>query len=365
MKPHHPLSALILLGGLCLSLAAALRAEEAAGPVVIVAEAREEGFSEAIEALGTLRANESVVLTATVTETIRALHFDDGDRVEAGQLLVELERGEEQAQLTEARATLEEAHRQYRRVESLEARDKASRSLLDERRREWETARARVTAIESRLADRMIRAPFAGVLGLRDISVGDLVTPGDPLVTLDDDAVMKLEFTVPATFLAVVEPGLAIEATSPAWPGETFTGEIKAVDSRIDPTTRAVRVRALLPNPGHRLKPGLLMQVEIRRPDRRALFIPEEALMPQGERQFVLRVDRTDNNKVVRQEVGIDARRPGQVEITAGLAPGDAVITHGTQKARPGQPVRIGAVDDGSRPLAQLLQSLGTDGSDG
>lgn len=362
MKPNHPRPSLILISGLLLFLVSGLRAESSA-PVVIVAEAREETFSERIEALGTLRANESVVLTATVTETVNAIHFDDGDRVEAGRVLVELTRGEEQAQLTEARATLEEARRQLRRVESLEALDKASRSLLDERQRQWETARARVAAIESRLADRMIRAPFAGVLGLRDISVGELVTPGDRLVTLDDDTIMKLDFTVPATFLEVLAPDLAIEATSPAWLGETFAGKITAVDSRIDPTTRAVRVRALLPNPRQRLKPGLLMQVQINRPERQALFIPEEALMPQGERQFVLGVNREDNNKVARHEVGIGARWPGRVEITAGLAPGDAVITHGAQKVRPGQTVVIGAVDDGSRPLSQLLQSLGPDGN--
>jgi len=323
---------------------------------VIVSPVREDRFADRIEALGTLRANESVALTASVTETVSNIHFDDGDRVEKGQVLVEMTSGEEHAQLEEARATVEEAYRQYQRVLSLESQGTAAKSLLDERKREWETARARLAAIESRLADRLIKAPFAGVLGLRDLSVGALVEPGDLVTTLDDDSVMKLEFQVPATYLDVLRPGLAVDATARAYAGHRFQGEVKAIDSRVDPATRSVRVRAVLPNPERMLKPGMLMRVELLKQPRDTLMIPEEALLPLGERQYVLLVGA--DSKVERREVTIGGRRPGEVEIVSGLQAGEQVITQGTLKVRPGEQVAIGAVDDGSRSLQELLQSL-------
>jgi len=347
------------------SLAVPAQAADKTGPPatsVIVSEARLQQFADRIEALGTLRANESVALTASVTDTVSAIHFDDGDRVEKGQILLEMTSGEEHAQLEEARATSGEAYRQYQRVLSLETQGTAAKSLLDERKREWETARARLAAIESRLADRLIKAPFAGVLGLRDLSVGALVEPGDLITTLDDDSVMKLEFQVPAPYLEVLRPGLGIVATARAYQGRRFEGEIKAVDSRVDPATRSIRVRALLPNPERILKPGMLMQVELLKQPRETIIIPEEALLPLGDRQYVLLVDKADGNRVARREVSIGGRRPGEVEVVAGLQPGDQVITHGTLKVRPGDQVVIGAVDDGSRPLHELLESFGGSG---
>lgn len=326
-------------------------------PSVIVAEARLDRFVDRVEALGTLRANESVSLTASVTETVTAIHFDDGDRVEAGKILVEMTSAEERALLEEARATVEEAVRQYDRVKSLEAQGTAARSLLDERLRQWETARARLAAIESRLEDRLIRVPFAGVVGLRNLSLGALVEPGDLITTLDDDSVMKLEFPVPSTYLGTLDPGLPVIATARAYGDREFTGEVKAVNSRVDPVTRSVLVRAVLPNPDRTLKPGMLMRVELLKNPRQALVIPEEALVPLGDDQFVMVVDEGDGNKVVRRKVRIGSRRPGDVEIREGIEPGEKVITHGTLKARPGQPVAIQAVDDGSRPLQALLQS--------
>ncbi len=337
---------------------AATHADVTSVPRVIVSEARIEHFVDRLEALGTLRAIESVTLTVSVTETISAIHFDDGDRVEKDQILVEMTSAEEHAQLEEARALKDEGYRQFQRVQSLEAQGTAAKSLLDERRREWETARARLGAIESRLADRLIRAPFSGVVGLRDLSVGALVEPGDPVTTLDDDSVMKLDFEVPSTYLESLRPGLLITASAHAFPGRAFAGEVKAIGSRVDPATRSIRVRALLPNPERILKPGLLMQVELLKNPRDTLVVPEEALVPLGDRQSVLLVDANNGNAVVRREISIGMRRPGEVEVLDGLAAGDRVISHGTLKVRPGQRVSIAAVDDGSTPYDQLLQSL-------
>ncbi len=326
---------------------------------VIVATARLDRFVDRVEALGTLRANESVSLTASVTETLTAIHFDDGDRVEAGKVLVEMTSAEEHALLEEAQATVAEARRQYERVSSLADQGTAARSLLDERRRQWETARARLTAIESRLQDRLVKAPFAGVVGLRNLSLGALVEPGDLITTLDDDSVMKLEFPVPSTFLSTLRVGLDIVAVTRAYGERRFSGEVKAIDSRVDPVTRSVLVRAVLTNTDRALKPGMLMQVELLKNPRQAIVIPEEALVPLGNDQFVLVLDEEDNNNVLRRKVIIGARRPGEVEVLEGLQEGDNVITHGTQKVRPGQQVVIQAVDDGTRPLAALLQSGG------
>lgn len=221
----------------------------AAATEVIVAAAKIAHFDDRIEALGTLKANESVQISSSITETVGAVYFDDGDRVAAGKLLVEMTSDEEHAQLEEARATVDEARRQYERVQSLEKMGTAAASLLDERRRDWDTAKARLGAIESRLADRLIKAPFGGVLGLRNVSVGALVEPEDLITTLDDDSVMKLEFPIPSIHLGGLHAGLAVSATSAAFGEREFRGEVRAVDSRIDPVTRSILIRARLPNP--------------------------------------------------------------------------------------------------------------------
>ncbi|MEJ2592197.1 MAG: efflux RND transporter periplasmic adaptor subunit [Candidatus Thiodiazotropha sp.] len=324
-------------------------------PLVIVAEVREVDFVDRIEALGTLKANESVALTVNVTETVTAIHFDDGQRVERGAVLVEMTRSEEHAQLEEARANLDEAKRQFARVRQLESQGIEAQSLLDQRRREVDTARARLAAIESRLADRLIKAPFSGVLGLRNTSVGALVEIGDTITTLDDDSVMKLEFAVPSTYLAGLQPGLSIRAHTRAYGERVFEGAVKVVDSRVDPVNRSVRVRALIPNPERILKPGMLMTVALLRDPRRTLVIPESALLPRGSEQFVMRVA-DDGSQAEKRRIRIGSRRRGEVEVIEGLRAGDRVITHGADKVRAGEPVRIKGVQDDATPIAELLK---------
>ena len=328
---------------------------------VIVAQVASKPFADRIEALGTLRANESVALTATVTETISALHFDDGQRVAAGTILVEMTSEEEHALLTEAQARLNEAQRQYRRVQSLATQGTAAKSLLDERARERETAQAQLAAIESRLSDRLIKAPFAGVVGLRNISIGALVEPGDLITTLDDDSEMKLDLSVPSVYLAALRPGLEVVAQTKAYGERSFKGVVHSVDSRVDPVTRAVVVRVRLPNPERLLKPGMLMQVTLIKNARTALVIPESALLPLGRDQYVLRViEDGEGHRVERTQVRVGARRPGEAEVLDGLGEGDLVVTHGALRARPGQAVRVGAVESGDETLVDLLQQKPT-----
>lgn len=323
---------------------------------VVVKEVRMDRFVDRVEALGTLRASETVDLTSTITDTVTAIHFEDGQRVDAGYVLAEMTNEEEHARLEEERSTLKETQQQYERIKPLVKRGAASKSLLDQRRREYETAQARFRGIQSRLKDRLIVAPFSGVTGLRNISVGALIAPGDLITTLDDDSVMKLDFTVPAIHLATLAKGLPVVARATSYGDQIFSGQVSGIDSRIDPTTRSIVVRALLPNPDRLLKPGLLMRVELLKNRRNVLVIPEEALIPTGQINHVLVVDQAAIPPIAtRREVTIGARRPGEVEIVRGLVPGEFVVIHGTLRARPGQEVKVIAVDTGDESLQQLL----------
>lgn len=353
--PHPSALSLVLLLSLALGLGVGATARAAPTPV-IVTEAVVAPFEDEVEALGTLLANESVTLSSTVSERVTAIHFDDGDRVRAGALLIELNDAELRALLEEAEVLADEARRQYERLRTLQEQNQAAASLVDERRREWETAGARVRSLEARLAEHALRAPFDGVLGLRNVSLGALVSPGDAITTLDDDREMKLEFSVPEVFMADLRPGLAIRATSPALPGRSFEGEIAVLDSRVDPDTRSIRVRARLPNPDHLLRPGLLMKVTLSRNPRQSLRVPEEALIPVAGQHYVLVVE---SGRASLREVTVGTRRPGEVEIRAGLESGEQVIVEGTSRVKNGDLVRILAVDDGTASLAERLREAG------
>ena len=323
---------------------------------MIAAPVKSDRFVDRVEAIGTLRANESVELTATVSETVTDIHFKDGQRVKAGDILVEMTSEEEHALIEEELSRVAEAKKQLDRVKTLAARGSAPRSVLDQRRREYETARARLRAIESKLKDRLVLAPFSGVVGLRNLSVGALIEPGDLVTTLDDDTVMKLDFSVPAVHLATLRVGLPVEARSPAFDGRRFRGTVASIDSRVDPVTRSVTARAIVPNPERLLKPGLLMHVDLMKSPRDALVVPEEALIPTGRENFVLVVDRSASPAVVqRRKVAIGSRRPGEVEILEGLTAGELVVVHGAIKARPGQAVTVISEESDDEPLARLL----------
>jgi len=356
-RTPFPVTEALLTVFLWLFVGAAASSAQPAVPV-IVSEVSAMAFEDRVEALGTLRANESVQITASVTETVSALYFDDGERVEGGQLLVEMTSAEEQARLKEARAREREAATQFRRVQSLAKQGTASQALLDERSREWQTARAQLVAIESQLSDRVIKAPFPGVIGLRNISVGALVEPGDRIATLDDDSILKLDLAVPSVYLATLKPGLPVTATTPAYGDRVFDGELSSIDSRADPVTRSVIVRVLLPNEDRLLKPGLLMQVTLRKNPRTALVIPEAALMPMGREQYVFVAEPSDSgHKASKRKVAIGTRRPGLVEVLSGLQKGEQVVTHGTLRVRPGQLIAIKAIDDGQQPIDVLLSA--------
>ncbi len=335
------------------------------GPVpVFLTQAKKSELVDRVEALGTLRANEQVTVTAQVTETITEIRFEDGQDVKKGDTLALMTSGEEAANLKEAEATVREARLQLERAQPLAKRGVSSEATLSERRRDFETAEARLEAVKSRIADRRIEAPFSGVVGLRRISVGALVEPGTVITTIDDDSVMKLDFTVPATYLSTLRVGLEIEATAEAFPGQKFNGKVTGIDSRIDPVTRSITVRAVIPNETRTLKAGLLMTVEVLKNKRLAVVVPEQAVVRRGREARVLVVDPKAEKPVAKaQVVELGWRGNGMVEVISGLQDGEFVIVDGILRVKPGQAVSISAVDEGDQPLSELLKQKSSKGT--
>ncbi len=248
-------------------------------------ESRE--FVDTIEAVGTARASESVTVTASITETVHSINFESGATVAAGDILAELTSSEEAASLSQARTQALEAGRQFNRIKSLRDKGAASQAQFEVAQAGRDQADAQVQAIEARLADRLIRAPFSGVVGLRLMSPGALARPGDAIATLDDISAIKLDFTVPERFISGLEKGLALTAKSSAWPERVFAGEVAFIDTRIDPVTRTVTVRAILDNGDMALRPGMLMSVELQRNKRQSLAVPELSVVVLADREMV------------------------------------------------------------------------------
>lgn len=325
---------------------------------VIVSKAYNKEFVDRVEAIGTLRANETVTLAATVTDTVTAINFTDGQQVAKGDILVEMTSGEEKALLDQQRALVNEASKQLQRTRDLAKNGAASTSILDERQREFTAAKAGMAALQSRLEDRIITAPFDGVVGLRNISVGALLQPGTQITTLDDISVMKLDFSVPSVYLPTLKAGLKITARATGF-DTPFEGEVTAINSQIDPVTRAITVRAVIPNPEGTLKPGLLMTVELMKNPRDAVTIPETAIIPEGRNHFVLVVDESQTPPVAeKRKITIGTRIPGALEVVQGLKAGEAVITQGTMTARPGQPVSVTTEQEPGESLEAVLKRL-------
>jgi membrane fusion protein (multidrug efflux system) len=308
-------------------------------PGVIVSTASIEPFPLSAEALGNARANEAVEIRPQITAAVVDIVFEEGQRVERGDVLVRLENSEPLADLAAARAALVDSESQYRRSRELFKTRVVSESQLEQLEAQRDADQAAVNAAQARLNHTVIRAPFAGQLGLRRVSLGSIVSPSTVITTLDDTSQIKLDFDVPEVFLARLERGLTVTARSAAWPDLRFSGEVSSIDTRVDSISRTVTVRALLPNSDGNLRPGMFLTVTVLKEDVEALMIPEQAIVPERSNQYVYVVGA--DNVVERREVRSGRRRPGEVEILEGLEPGDRVITEGTQKVRPGQQVEI------------------------
>ena len=294
-------------------------------------------WSDTLQALGTAKARESVTVTAKVSEIVEQVHFESGQSVARGQALVTLRGDAQQAALAQAQAAFTEADQLYRRQAELARQQLVASSTLDAQKALRDTAQARVREAQAAIGDRHVRAPFDGVLGIRQVSPGSLVTPTTVIATLDDISRVYVDFQVPEADLASISPGDRVSGSNVAWPGRAFEGVVSTIDARVNPVSRAVTVRADFPNPDRALRPGMLVDVRIYRPERQAMVIPEIAVIQVGRDSFVYRLGAED--RVEQLKVTTGARRAGVVEIVEGLGLGDRIIIDGTGKVRPGQKV--------------------------
>ena len=315
-----------------------------------VAEIRvvDRAFSDSFEVLGVARGRRSVDITSSTTELITRVFFSDGQRVAAGAPLVELRADEQDAGIIEAEARVRQARRDMERWEGLAERGIAPRVTAEQARTDFETAEAALEGAEARRGERMIRAPFAGVLGLSTVTPGTLVNPGTVIATLDDISVVRVDFQVPERYLPVLRPGVEITARADAYPGREFSGRIADLDTRIDPQTRALTARAEFPNPDLAIRPGMSMRVSVQQGQRTAAAVPEAAVQYEGSGAFVYRIASDgERSTAQRIEVQTGAVEAGMVEILQGLDAGDRVIGSGLNRIQPGAAVQVANASNG------------------
>ena len=320
-------------------------------PSVIAGPVRPMACADRIEAVGTAYARESTTIAATVTERIVRLNFTDGEYVRRGDVIAELARSEESAGLNEAQARLTEAQQQLSRLRQLQQRGFTTNARIDEQVAAVNSARAQAGAAQAQIGDRVIRAPFSGVVGLRRISPGATVTAGTEIATISDLSQIKLDFSLPETFLSAMRPGQAIEAKAAAYADELFRGTVDSIEATVDPVTRSVTVRAVLPNPDARLKPGMLLTVNVLANPRTALAVPELSVIAERDRSFVYKIDA--ESTALKTPIEIGARQEGMIEVRRGLAAGDRIVAEGTIKVRDGGKVRTAPQPAGSGRQAE------------
>jgi len=322
-----------------------------AGVITSVLEARP--MVDEIEALGTARANESIEIKPRVASIVTRIAFEEGQLVDTGDLLVELENSEILANLAVAQAALSESRSLYERSQALINTQAISEASLEQLHAAMQVDEATVEAAKARLDNTYIRAPFRGRVGLRRVSPGGYVDNNTVITTLDDTDTIKLDFTVPETFLAVVSEDMEIVAHSLVYPDRDFDGLVDSIDTRLDPVSRSVQIRAVLPNANNILKPGMFLTVDLRRDRGRMVVAPEEAIVPEGDEQFVYIVE---DGVAHKQRVVLGQRVPGAVVILEGAQAGDVVVTEGTQKVRDGAPVA--PVDQSVTSLTRAAPAL-------
>jgi membrane fusion protein, multidrug efflux system len=308
-----------------------------AAPVVVGAVMQRD-FTPQIEGLGTARAQESVLVTSRVSGRVEQIFFTEGAQARVGQPLVRLEDDEERAELAAAQAAADQADSRYRRLQELTAQGLIPKDQLEEQAQLQRSAQARLELARVRLAQRTVRAPFAGVLGFRQVSPGTLVQPGSAIVSLDAVQTLRVEFSVPEVLVGGLTAGTPIQARAAGYPDRIFDGTISVIGTRVDEVTRAIPVQAAVANGDGLLKPGMLLVVHAQAGTRRASFVPEAAVMPEYSEQFVWRITADKTAEKVRVLLG--ARIPGQVEVVSGVSPGDRVVVEGHTNLRPGRAVR-------------------------
>lgn len=344
------LGLMVVVGGLRMGFGAA--APEGKGPggpggpgggvPVAATLVQTHTFNDTVELLGVAKGRQSVTLTAAATQLVERVRFTDGQYVAQGAVLVELKDAEQNAGVEQARARVAQAERTLERWRTLADRGFASKAAVDEHEAAYLTAQADLSAAEARRGDRLIRAPFAGVVGLTDIAPGALVNPGAAIVTLDDLSAVRVDFQVPERYLSGLASGQTIRARTDVYPDMVITGRIDTLDTRVDEETRAITARAIFPNPDGYLKPGMMIRVALSRGQRESLAVPEAALAVQGASAFVFVISKGEGpTRAEQRPVVSGARQDGFVEIRDGLAAGDRIVANGVNKVTGGQPVQV------------------------
>ncbi|MGD9585133.1 MAG: efflux RND transporter periplasmic adaptor subunit [Lysobacterales bacterium] len=317
--------------------------------VVEAATIAPEPLPSTFETVGSLIADEAVVIRPEVVGAIEKIHFNEGERVEAGKLLFTLDGALTEADLNEAKANLESSQRAYRRALELAGRHLISSADLDTATATLGVDRARAASARTRLAKTLIRAPFDGVLGLREVSVGEYVSAGQALISLVRLDPIELDLRVPEVVLSRLALGQQVQVVVDAYRSDIFNGEIVAIAPSVDPASRSVALRARLANGDGRLRPGMSVRASIELGNSgTALLVPEQAIWPQGEAKMVYRIEQGVAHLV---PVTLGTRLPGRVEVVSGLKPGDIVVTSGQLKIGDGAPVRIA---DSPTPESEL-----------
>jgi membrane fusion protein, multidrug efflux system len=306
---------------------------------VVVAPVRQAEVVERMESVGTVRAREAVTITTKVAGMVTAIRFEEGQQVRAGDVLMELDSDALRAELDQARAQLDNAQSQLSRARALPAGQAVARARVDELETLARGADGRLRAIQARIDELRLTAPFNGRVGLRQVSAGALIQPGTPVTSLDDISRVRVEFSIPEVHVARVRPGSIVRARSAAHGSRVFEGRVTVMDTRIDTATRTMRVISEFDNADEALRPGLFLNVQLTLETRpTALLVPEEALDSLGNRTFVYAIR---DGRARRVEVQLGLRLAGEVEILQGVQRDEQVVVRGLQHLRPDVPVRV------------------------
>ncbi|MCW8833409.1 MAG: efflux RND transporter periplasmic adaptor subunit, partial [Colwellia sp.] len=300
-------------------------------------------FKDSIEAVGTARAHEQVLITSKYSDLVDKIFFNDGQLVKQGDELIRLNNQEELAKVSELEANLSESMAQLKRFQDLLNSKATSKSLVDQQEAKTKAIAAQLQSARTKLNDLVIKAPFDGILGFREVSVGAYIDAGSVITSLDDLSLIKVDFTLPERFLPTIKLGQLVAAYNVAYQNKKFTGKITSIDSRVNPVTRTLKVRAEIPNENLALRPGMLLNINLVRQVETLLQLPESTIIPIEDKHFIFVVQTNEEQiqSAVRKEVKIGRRLPGTVEILAGVNQGEQVVAQGALKLRDGSLVKV------------------------
>jgi len=331
----------LILAGLLALAPALVHSQQKAPPPTPVRAAAAKVAPAILEtgAVGTLRADEGVMIRPEIAGRIEQIRFKEGSRVARGEVLVRLDQGELAAVLASSKAQAGLEAQRMARAEDMHKKGFIAQQALDEQRANQMRALAKVREDEARLGKTVMRAPFPGVAGLRQVSEGAYVAAGTDIARLEKIDQLKLDFRVPENFLAQIKAGQPVRIAVDAYPGGEFRGAIYAIEPAIDEQTRTVLARARVGNTDLKLRPGMFARVQLQLGVRdKAVWVPESAIVPRGQDSFLFRIVE-GRAELVKVQTGL--RKVGEVEIVKGLAGGDVVVTEGNQRIGPGSPVEV------------------------